>query len=306
MHIPETLLALAAVHHGAVSRADIAAAGLSPDDLRRLLGSGRLLRISRRAFGLPGSTRSDGQDALAATYDSGPGAVLARSSAAAWFDLPGFVLRPWQTVMPRALASRRSNLATVHATRDLPARHVMVLDGVPCTTPDRTLIDLAADLGPTRLGRALDHAVARRLVRMPALFRTLDELARSGRDGIVVFRSLLEERGIDYRPGDSGLEVRFFDLVTRSGMTGFESQVNLADAEGWIGRVDFVLREACIVVEIDSDRFHASLSDRAADAERDARLRRAGWRVLRFTESQLYHRPDEILATIRAARLLGA
>jgi very-short-patch-repair endonuclease len=311
MQLPRTILDLASAQHGVVSRSQLNAAQITREAQRRLVRSGRLERRSPAVFVIPGGAHTRARDALIALLDAGPHSALCRGSAAAWWELPGFEAVPWHVVQAHESGSSRPAIATVHRTRFLPAHHLVMLHGVPCTSPDRTLVDLAADVGPSRLGRALDYAVTRRLVRMPAMFRTLDELARSGRTGVVAIRAALEARGIDYRPGDSGLEARFLEIVSRAGLFGFESQVTLYDPAGWVGRVDFVLRSAGIVIEVDSDLFHASSSDRQADEARDARLLRAGWRVLRVSETQLYHRPWQIIEAIRSLQaeqfaLLGA
>ena len=77
----------------------------------------------------------------------------------------------------------------------------------------------------------------------------------------------------------------------RAGEPPFERQVDLGDDEGWIGRVDFADRRLKVVVEVQSETFHSSLSDRRRDAERFRRLRAAGWIVVEVTEDEIFHRP---------------
>ena len=81
------------------------------------------------------------------------------------------------------------------------------------------------------------------------------------------------------------------EILDRAGDAPFERQVDVGDEDGWIGRVDFADRRLKVVVEIQSDRFHSSLSDRRRDAERLARLRAAGWLVVEITEEEIFHRP---------------
>ena len=77
---------------------------------------------------------------------------------------------------------------------------------------------------------------------MTALWRVLDDHAARGRAGSGVLRQLLIERGGRYAAPESELEARFIALVSASGLPQPERQVDLGDADSWIGRVDFVYR----------------------------------------------------------------
>jgi very-short-patch-repair endonuclease len=79
----------------------------------------------------------------------------------------------------------------------------------------------------------------------------------------------------------------------------------VGDEDGWIGRVDFADRRLKVIVEIQSERFHSSLSDRRRDAERLARMRAAGWLVVEVAEAEIFHRADAVIAKVRAARSLA-
>ena len=114
-------------------------------------------------------------------------------------------------------------------------------------------------------------------------------------------RDLAAARDVEYRAPESGLERRFIEILAAAGVEPFERQVQLGDADGPIGRVDFFDHARRLVVETDSDLYHSSLSDRAADAARDDRLRRAGFDVLRIDEGTL-GAPHLVLSLVRSAR----
>ena len=57
-----------------------------------------------------------------------------------------------------------------------------------------------------------------------------------------------------------------------------------------------------MIVEVQSALFHSGLVDAARDAERLARLRRAGWIVIEVTDEEVWHRKAEVVARVRAAR----
>ena len=53
----------------------------------------------------------------------------------------------------------------------------------------------------------------------------------------------------------------------------------------WIGRyrVDFLVQQANVIIELDGHEYHKSVRDRTRDAQRERHLERQGYRVLRFT-----------------------
>lgn len=57
---------------------------------------------------------------------------------------------------------------------DIPESDVTVVDGIPCTTPLRTVIDIAPDLDPVQLHRAVEDCLDR------GLFTVDEALARIG------------------------------------------------------------------------------------------------------------------------------
>ncbi len=112
----------------------------------------------------------------------------------------------------------------------------------------------------------MDTALSRKLVSRASMGRVLDDLAEHGRSGTVLFRTLLEERPEEYVAPESELEARFIELTRRHGLREPERQVDLGDADGWIGRVDFLFRGARLVVEVDGAEYHDGLVDRRVDA----------------------------------------
>jgi very-short-patch-repair endonuclease len=181
---------------------------------------------------------------------------------------------------------------------------VTEVQGIAVTTPARTIFDLAGDpaVHPGRVERVLDTAWARRLVTYRSLHQMLHSLAKRGRPGIGVMRSLLADRPVDYRPPESGLESRFRQLLSEAGLPPMERQVDVGDEAGWIGRVDFIDRANRVIVQIDSDLYHGSVLDQQRDATQTAALRAAGYVVVRIVEFDLWHRKDEVLNQLRALR----
>ncbi len=81
-----------------------------------------------------------------------------------------------------------------------------------------------------------------------------------------------------------------------------KSQVDLGE-ERWCGRVDFFADDRTLVVEVDSEKFHSALSDVEADKRREQHLRAAGFVVGRVTDTQVFHRPWEVVDLVRRLRM---
>ena len=111
----------------------------------------------------------------------------------------------------------------------------------------------------------------------------------------------LTNDSIGYVPPASSLERRFEEILARRGMPPMRRQVDLGE-EVWCGRVDFVDPHVPLVVEVQSERYHSSLVDRAADAVRRAGLVTAGAEVVEVWDIDVWHRPDHVIGQIDAGR----
>lgn len=296
---------LTEAQHGLVATAQLRSIGFDSERIRWAVTSRRLARASPRVLRVVGAPTTEAQQVLAAVLDAGPGSALSHTSALAWWDVPGFLLDDLHVTHARDGVHRPRRLARhVHDVVLLPDHHVRVLDAVPVVTPARALFDIAGlhEISPKRLERAVDNAWAKRLVSGRALHAMLGDLAQRGRPGIRLMREILDERGPGYEPPASGLEGRVVQILREAGDRPLRRQVDTGDDYEWIGRVDFADDELPFRLEVQSERFHASLLDRRADADRLARLEAAGFVVATVTETDVWHRAARVLATVRQGR----
>jgi hypothetical protein len=173
----------------------------------------------------------------------------------------------------------------------------MELDGLPITTPARTLLDLAASgLGGRSLEAALDRAEQLRLLDFAELHRLIARYPR--RSGTRSLKAQLERyRGpLDAR---SELERLVLELCDAHDLP--RPLVNTV-IEGKVR--DFHWPACRLVVEADSYAWHRSPSALNDDRERDVELTMAGYRTLRFTYEQVTQRRDYVLEALRVG--LGA
>ncbi|MFF1816417.1 type IV toxin-antitoxin system AbiEi family antitoxin domain-containing protein [Kribbella sp. NPDC058245] len=103
---------------------------------------------------------------------------------------------------------------------------------------------------------------------------------------------------------ESFLESILRGLLISAGLTEFEPQVVVRDADGFIGRVDLGHRAARLALEAEGYGYHSSSIAFAADCRRYNNLVAAGWLVLRFTYQQILHDSAWVIDRVRTALAL--
>lgn len=295
----EAIARFAAAQHGVVTRAQLLEAGLSGKAVDRRVMAKRL-RVLHRGVYLCGALPVPRTRGMAAVLACGPAAALSHGTAVAWWELSGRATaggpgkggqEPVDVAVRRG--DRRPRGIRIHRLHDLRPGEVTKLDGVPITTPARTLYDMAATVGDRELERALAEGLARRLVRRPQLGRVLH--GREGRPGA---RRLLEliEGGREPARTRSEPEERVLAMVRRSGMPEPETNVRIAGYE-----VDFLWRRERLVLEADGRATHAIARGFARDRSRDRDLVAAGLRVMRVTWHQIVNEPEVLLVRLAQA-----
>lgn len=141
---------------------------------------------------------------------------------------------------------------------------------------------------------AMDAALHRRLVTVAALRAALDQ--PSLRHGIGSARAAIA--ATDSRcesPGETLTRL----IIVAAGLD-VRSQVDIADGEGFIGRVDLLVGDR-VVVEFDGAVKDDGLDGRGElmrEKAREERLRDAGLRVVRVTWADLAH-PERLVRRVR-------
>lgn len=295
----ERLCGLAASQHSYVQRYDARALGFTDRTIRGWIARGEWIAEGPRLLRRAGAPPGPGPDLMRAVLDAGTGAVISTPTVAAWWGVPGFdLLRP-HVSRPRGITGMRPNFAAhLHEVTDLTTDQVTVLEGVPVVRPDRMAFELLATMPRARAVRAIETAWAKGLLSGASLRTTFDQLASRGRNGTVAMREFLETHPVDWVPPASNLEARFAAIMSQAGLGTWRRQVDLG-ATAWVGRVDFLHDVHPLVVEVQSERYHTALVDRAADAARTAELEAAGFTVVEVWDSAVWHDRPHVLATVR-------
>jgi predicted transcriptional regulator of viral defense system len=160
----EEIARVAGGQHGVITRRQLLAAGLDGAAVRRREAKGLLHRVHRGVYRVGHRAPSLEARYLAAVLACGEGAVLSGLAAAHLFGL----VRGW--LPPAEISSHSHRRVPGIAARRvrLDRQDVTVYRGIPITTVPRTVVDLAARLGPAELARACHEAEVRHGVRAAA------------------------------------------------------------------------------------------------------------------------------------------
>jgi Transcriptional regulator, AbiEi antitoxin/Protein of unknown function (DUF559) len=282
---------LAESQHGVVARRQLIALGIGSELIRERVANGRLLRLHQGVFAVGHRRISLHGEWSAAVLACGPCAYLSHGSAAQLWGLRGS-RRPHEVI--RLSGHRRPHGVHLHQTRSLPSEDVTVEAGIPVTTIERTLSDIAGRHDDRQLEHALVAGDRSGRLRWEELERVLQQ--SNGRKGRRRLRRVAAR--VDPRAADavSPLEVDFLALCQRADLP--LPQVNVL-VEGRI--VDFLWPRAKLIVETDGYAFHGDRPSFERDRESSIALAEAGYEVYRMTYRMLRDNPDPVLRLIRSA-----
>jgi hypothetical protein len=231
---------------------------------------------------------------MAAVLSCGDGAVLShRSAARLWRLLPPAVewidvTRPDRRVRRKGVVGHRS---------ELQDDEWLVEDGIPVTSPFRTIFDLASVASRREVERALHEAEVRQMTDRVSLPMLLERYP--GRRGTRVLRELLssnEPVGISR----NDFEEAFLALVDACGLPRPRMNADLA-LRGRFFQIDALWERERIAVELDGRGVHGTRKRYESDRQRDRILVAEGWQTMRITWRQLRGEPEAIAADLELA-----
>jgi hypothetical protein len=238
----------------------------------------------------------------AAVLACGEGAVVSHGTAAALWgirDKPPVLI----DITGGRQAGRKIDGVRCRRSRYPGPEEIAVYEGIPCTSPARTLVDLAGMSSTASLRRAVERAAVLKRLDLAAMDRALLEARR--RRGVPSLRTILE----DWRTDDgvlpdvrSEFEALVLPRLLAMGLPRPTCNETLrVDGERFI--VDFLWKERRVVVETDGEGTHGTPIAFQRDRRRDQILVAAGYRVSRATWDQMHRELGAVID--RIARTLA-
>jgi very-short-patch-repair endonuclease len=295
--IDERIRMIVERQRGRVARWQLLAAGIDPGAIVRRVRSGRLMRIHSGVYGVAHTEDIPLAAETAALLAGGNGAVLSHHSAAVLWGLRPGVARPVHVMIPGERHGAVPYGVKIHRSVKLTAADVRVHDGLPVTSPARTLLDVAATLPDRDVERLLDEALfARRIARRSEV---VDVLKRAGHHPGRGRLARLIGTHAGSTDTESKPEEALYRLILAAGLPRPKLQVSILDY-----RLDFYWPELRLAVEVDAYGTHGSPARFEADRRRDARLlTEKGILVIRLTKAMIDERTWEALGLV--ARAIG-
>jgi hypothetical protein len=276
---------LAGSQFNRVSRRQLAEIGLSDRAIEHRVTAGRLVIVEQGVFAVAPVLDDDWGRWMGATLTA-PGTRLSHASAA---TARGFwsSAREFETVTrPGRGGPRRHGGVLVFRSSALDGNSD-VLRGIPITSAERTVQDLAAHVSTRALARAVREAVR---LRQTTVSKLVDQVGKDpGRRGSRrLSAALARYTGLPLERARSGAEVRALEALRDAGVPMPRLNANVAG-----GEADLSWARLRLIIEVDGGPFHLDIG---ADADKQARWEAAGWRVLRLPSHVVYEQPERLIA----------
>jgi hypothetical protein len=297
----DLLFAFAEEHHGVFRGAHARLCGLSKRQIEGRIELGVWRRVYDDVYIAAGAPLTRKGALLAACWAGGFRAAASHRSAAALWELAGGRKSMVEIICPRWRRARHDGIV-VHETKVLDAADIAVVEGIPVTTPERTLLDLGAVCHASVVEMALDKAENRGLVTRARIEETLGRLSKPGRNGAGTLRRLLESHGSRRRPPESEMETMLIQCLRRNGWPEPVPQHVIRQARSFVARVDAAYPQWRIAIEYQSDAHHGGQNARYRDNERRLRVIAAGWFPVEATLPDVRSGGSKLCAALRAAR----
>ncbi|HWF75512.1 MAG TPA: type IV toxin-antitoxin system AbiEi family antitoxin domain-containing protein [Solirubrobacteraceae bacterium] len=291
--VDRAIAAIAGRQHGAISREQLLALGLTDGLINYRVQTGRLHRLHRGIYAVGYLPVSPYARALAAVLACGPGAALSHGSAATLWG----ITKTWKAPLEvTARSARRRARLHIHRSRTLTAADITDHFGIPVTTPARTLLDNALRLTGPELTRAINDLRLGGYLKLGDVIELVNRHAPTRAANRLRQHTAHPQRG----PTRSEFEDAFLPFAARYGLPEHQVNTYVAGHEA-----DVFFPEHGLVVELDSWEFHSDRAQFERDRDRDPDLLAAGVATVRLTWerfSERSAREAERLKAILTAR----
>ncbi len=231
----------------------------------------------------------------AALLACGPHALISHRAAFVLWGLDGIDTRMVEVTVPYANRPIPAGVIRHRTRRRMPAATIR---GLPVTTVERTLLDVAPQIPGRVLSKAMDSALRLALTDPVAIARVIYEQGGPGVRGVRRLEQVLSDLELT-GPTGSPAETELLDAIRVSGLPMPVLQWEVVAPSGRRYRVDFGWPDRGKGVEVDGLDAHSGSDRLDQDLARQNDLFDAGVELRRFTARSVRTDIDGVLAAIR-------
>ena len=292
--VDQAVAALASRQHQLFSRRQALDLGASRSLIDRRQRAGLWPQEGPGVHGVAGATHTWKRRLMLAHLDLGPESVISHRAAAALHGVPNARRGSPELTIPRSVA--RSRRWRVHQAEVPPGDRTRV-DRIPVTTLTRTVLDLSAVWPGPQLRRTVEELLIANRLKLDPFAKRVTANKRSGRPGSLMLATMIEFLATGPVLPASELEAKLFEVLEAAGLPAPIRQFPLPSITSE-GRVDGAYPLFRLIIEVDGRRWHARMKDFEKDRRRDIEASMLGWKVLRFTWTDIVEDPQWVCMVI--------
>jgi hypothetical protein len=280
------MVELAAGQKRCVSIAQLHDLGFGKNAIAHRLANGRLITLHDGVFAIPPVPDDDWQVRWMAATLTGPRTFISHAAAGfahgCWSPIPQYPI----VTRPGSGGPQLLDGVLVCRSRELGGETTR-LEGIPITTPERTVVDLAAFARGRRLERVVREAIRLRTTTAVELHAATRR--HRGRRGVARLRAAVGRyAGLSLERTRSDAEALALTILRDAGRP-VDDHNRLIEGE----EADLIWHRHRLIIEIDGPQFHLD----AAENLRKQRIWEAGgWTVLRISSDDVYLHPHRLIA----------
>lgn len=269
--------------------------GVAASTVHQASESGRIQRLERSVYRMPGAPSTADTRVLAKVLSAGEGAMVSHRSAAWLWGLVEHAPKLLDVSVPRGRRPRTPGIC-LHQSSDLDLVIAGTVREVPVTDIGRTILDCAGVPGVDL--ELLIDAARRRYDISPTLLPWVVAChARSGRRGITALRHNLALAELP----DSDFERLVVRWLRRLEFSGWELHHRLVIPGYGPCEPDVAWPAERVILELEGADHRDRATVHSNDTARQNALTLAGWRVLRTTYRRWLRHTEQVHAEIVAA-----
>jgi very-short-patch-repair endonuclease len=283
----------AAAHYGLVDRPTALTFGMTDRMIERKVEAGIWKIVHAGVYYLNVTPRTWSTDVLAAVLAAGPLALASHRTASRLWEVDGVGGRVIEVTVPHDDRPIPEGVLVHRTRRELTADEVK---GIPVTTPERMLHDLAAILSPLPLEKAYMSSLHMRLTTPDKVVEQLRLQGGRGVRGTPKLRRIVPLA--DEGRTASGSEVELRSLIRRAPVPSPIHQFRISLPTGSNAYPDFSWPDRLKIVEVDGFDSHSTPEQIHDDLIRQNMLMDLGWEMRRFTGRRIRREPQTVIEEI--------